>query len=183
MKEKGITLISLIITIILLLILTSVVLNLSLGDNSIFRLATNASKNYLNIQNKELSDLEELYSQIKIATNSEVTLTTEQLNEYINEKLDEKLKSTIGQIRSGHVIFGSINKSTGKVINVTFKEPMENDNYSVTVTNVNGAKHYALTEWSISGKTANGFIIYGYNTMSEATGNLEIDYIAIPYTE
>ena len=34
-----------------------------------------------------------MYSSIKIAENSEITLTTEQLDEYINAKVDEKLKT------------------------------------------------------------------------------------------
>ena len=38
-KQKGITLIALVITIIILLILAGVVINLTLGENGIIRLA------------------------------------------------------------------------------------------------------------------------------------------------
>ena len=51
--NKGITLISLIITIIILLILVGVTINLTLGDNGIFKIAKQATKNYVDAQNQE----------------------------------------------------------------------------------------------------------------------------------
>ncbi len=91
--NQGITLISLIITVILLLILAGITLNLTLGNNGIFTLSKNASKNYINAQNKELADLEKLYSEMKIATNdgSSITVSIEELNKIIEAKVEEKL--------------------------------------------------------------------------------------------
>lgn len=54
-KEKGITLIALMITIIVLLILAIVTLNLTLGERGIFRTAQEARKNWIEAQNKELA--------------------------------------------------------------------------------------------------------------------------------
>lgn len=87
--QNAITLISLVITIILLLILAGVILNLALGNNGIFKLANNASKNYMNEQEKELSDLEKLYSQIKVAINdsSQITISIEDLNKIIDDRI------------------------------------------------------------------------------------------------
>lgn len=65
MKLKcGITLIALIITIIVLLILAGVSLNLTLGKRGIFKISKEASKNYMNAQEKELEDLEKLEEEL-----------------------------------------------------------------------------------------------------------------------
>ena len=56
-NKKGITLIALIITIIIMLILAGVVLTLTLGDHGIFKTAQEAVKNYVNAEENELSML------------------------------------------------------------------------------------------------------------------------------
>ena len=56
-NSRGITLIALIITIIVLLILAGVTINLTLGENGIFRIAEMAGKNYMEAQDKELAGL------------------------------------------------------------------------------------------------------------------------------
>ncbi len=56
-KNRGITLIALIITIIVLLILAGVTINLTLGENGIFRTAENAGKNYMDAQERELAEI------------------------------------------------------------------------------------------------------------------------------
>ena len=43
-KEKAVTLIALVITIVVLLILAGVTINLTLGDNGIFKVAEQASR-------------------------------------------------------------------------------------------------------------------------------------------
>ena len=61
---KGITLIALIITIIVLLILAGVTLSLTLGERGIFRVAKDASKNYLNAQAEEQIGLNEFDKEV-----------------------------------------------------------------------------------------------------------------------
>ena len=56
-NSKGITLIALVITIIVLLILAGVTINLTLGENGIFRTAEMAGKNYTQAQEQELAGL------------------------------------------------------------------------------------------------------------------------------
>ena len=56
-NNKGITLIALVITIIVLLILAGVTINLTLGENGIFRTAEQAGKNYTQAQEQELAGL------------------------------------------------------------------------------------------------------------------------------
>lgn len=60
-KQKGITLIALIITIIILLILAGVVLNLTIGQNGIINRAKEAGKTYQNAAENELAELDLLY--------------------------------------------------------------------------------------------------------------------------
>ena len=65
-STKGITLISLVITIIILIILAGVGINLSLGENGIFRKANEARDKYLASAEDEQRELNELYKQLGI---------------------------------------------------------------------------------------------------------------------
>ena len=51
-SQRGITLIALVITIIVLLILAGVTINLTLGENGILTTAQQAAKNYTDAQNQ-----------------------------------------------------------------------------------------------------------------------------------
>ncbi len=51
--QKGITLVALVITIIILLILAGVTISLTLGENGLFKTAQNAGKNYVNAARQE----------------------------------------------------------------------------------------------------------------------------------
>lgn len=66
-KEKGITLVALVVTIIVLIILSGVTLGLILEDNGLILKASNAKKEWLNTQekeNQELANLEERMEEI-----------------------------------------------------------------------------------------------------------------------
>ena len=76
--KKGITLISLVITIILLIILAGIGINLSLGENGLFNKAKYAKNKYLNAQRQEEEGLNELYEELGlIGELSENTKETE----------------------------------------------------------------------------------------------------------
>ncbi len=72
-KEKGITLIALVITIIVLLILAGVTINLTLKEGGIFSRAQLAVQNYANAQDKELVALEQFETEVDDRINN-VTL-------------------------------------------------------------------------------------------------------------
>ncbi len=61
---KGITLIALVITIIVLLILAGVTINLTLGENGIFKTAEMAGKNYTQAQEQELAGIANFENEI-----------------------------------------------------------------------------------------------------------------------
>ena len=63
-RKKGITLISLVITIILLIILAGLVINLSIGENGLFNKAKYAKGKYLNASIEEEKQLNELYNEL-----------------------------------------------------------------------------------------------------------------------
>ena len=63
-NQKGITLVSLVITIIVLIILAGISINILLGDNGIITKAQQAKENTILAQEEELKNLNELYSQL-----------------------------------------------------------------------------------------------------------------------
>ena len=63
-KFEGITLISLVITIILLIILAGIAINLSIGENGLFSKAKDARDKYLLVEKNERQALNELYEQL-----------------------------------------------------------------------------------------------------------------------
>lgn len=91
-QNAGITLVALIVTIILLLILAGITISLTVGQQGILRRAEEAGKNYIEAAKQEEKDLDKLYSSIKVAENSEITLTMKELNQYIEEKLADKVE-------------------------------------------------------------------------------------------
>lgn len=113
-RQKGITLISLVITIIILIILAGVGINLSLGENGIFRRAKEARDKYLASAEDEQRALNELYKQLGIENLPENTKDTEAGTEV---KPKEDWYSTTSAYVSTED--GSIVKKMTKVATVT----------------------------------------------------------------
>ena len=63
-KEKGITLVALVVTIIVLIILVGISINLVLGDNGIITIAKRAKENIELAKIEEETELNELYTQL-----------------------------------------------------------------------------------------------------------------------
>ena len=63
-KEKGITLIALVITIVILLILSAVVIRLSLGEGGLADKAKEATENYQIAEQTEMDSIAEIENQI-----------------------------------------------------------------------------------------------------------------------
>lgn len=79
-KEKGITLIALIITIIILLILAGVTINLTLGDNGLFNTAKRAVSNYTNAAEQELDYFNQINDTIEETMQGELTISIDSIN-------------------------------------------------------------------------------------------------------
>lgn len=94
---KGITLIALIVTIIVLLILAGITISLTIGQDGIINIAQQAGENYIDAQAQEKKELENLYSSMLIATNddSKITISMEDLNSLIDSKVQEKISELL----------------------------------------------------------------------------------------
>ena len=85
-QKKGITLIALVITIIVLLILAGISISMLSGDNSILQKATEAKTDTDNVQIKERIQLAELSAR----TDGKGNLTYSKLNEELTKEFGEK---------------------------------------------------------------------------------------------
>lgn len=107
MKNKGITLIALIITIIIMLILAGIVLTMALGENGLLSKTKYAATRWNNSVEDEQKELDKLYSSILVAENSKITLTMEELDKYI----DKKINKPTG-VKADTYIINSISRTT-----------------------------------------------------------------------
>ena len=64
MKNKGITLVALVVTIIIMLILAGVTLRLTLGNNGLFKMAKNSVKAYEESAGKEEEGLDKIMDEL-----------------------------------------------------------------------------------------------------------------------
>lgn len=120
MKNKGITIISLVITIIIILLLAGVAINLGLKENGLLSKAKFARDKYINEQENEKKELNDLYSELLVATgeNSQITISVKELKELIKEEVQKSTQKPTG-IRMDVFIKNSIanNSNYGSVVN------------------------------------------------------------------
>ncbi len=125
-NSKGITLIALIITIIVLLILAGVTVNLTLGENGIFRTAEMSGKNYMEAQNRELAGLADFENAINNIIGGTGSSGTD-----IPEIKDDTLK---GNAQPGdYVKYDTGISSVGDNGIVTFRVLYNDDTYGLQI--------------------------------------------------
>ena len=90
LKEQGITLIALVVTIIILLILAGVTLSLALSQNGLFSRAQNAADRYKKAQENEVGMLAELEKQFGNMTNNNQTGTPQVKKPLVKTVTDTK---------------------------------------------------------------------------------------------
>ena len=111
--NHGITLISLVVTIILLIILAGIGINLSIGENGLFNKAKYAKEKYLNAQVEEERALNELYEELGLL--GDLPKNTPDTKAGTIVETPEKWKTTMNYI-SGTT--GEQVKTTSKVASV-----------------------------------------------------------------
>ena len=89
-NEKGITLVALVITIIVLLILAGVTLSMVMGDSGIFGKANNAKEQTQLSNAEEMRKLAVLENEVKSVSGDADALTNEELKTEIEKKLTEQ---------------------------------------------------------------------------------------------
>ena len=116
-KNKGITLIALVITIIVLLILAGVTIATLTGDNSLLQKATTAKQE--NEQAKELELIKLAVSAAQVA--GEGTITTENLNNELQANLNDT-NTTATEIKGGWSYKSYKIETNGNVYNLLPEE-------------------------------------------------------------
>lgn len=94
-NQKGITLVALVVTIVILIILSGIAVNLLFNENGILAKVKQAKQNSESAQETEKKDLDKLYSSILIATNdsAQITISIQDLKTLIKEEVEEQVKS------------------------------------------------------------------------------------------
>ena len=153
-RNKGITLIALVITIVVLIILAGVAISLSIGENGIFNKAE-----YANEQAREETEIGKISNDIDILSNrGQVTLSEEEYKMF---------KSQFS--KNGNV---SINKpNTWQVgTEYDFQDGLYGQRFAGTISGTNG--YIDLLEASVT-NTWDNMVNYGGNVMSLDTSNNE----------
>ena len=97
-KQRGITLIALVITIIILIILAGVAINLTLGERGISNKAKYAKERYLNAQLTEESELRKIcFSEENMTTLAKEMYSIDDFSwmRILEERLDELLNGLV----------------------------------------------------------------------------------------
>lgn len=106
-KDRGITLIALVITIVVLIILATVAINISLGENGIFNRAKFAKEQYQNAENQEKEAIAKNTNDIDTILN--YGGTREGLSE---AEVDAKIASAIQNVNKEELLWENQNKSS-----------------------------------------------------------------------
>ncbi len=130
-KNKGITLVSLVITIIVLIILAGISLNLTLGKNGLFTMAKRAKENIELAQIQEDTMLNELYSQVENNDISEKNTVIEGLEKNIQDLKNKlnTLENNIAEMNNKLPTFYDVNIHQ----NITSTIERSKTNLSVTI--------------------------------------------------
>lgn len=100
LESKGITLIALIITIIVLLILAGITISLTVGQNGIMNMAEQAGKNYIDAEQKEkeiLASYDNEIDEVLIGNREQIMVDKEEYEQLVNEVRDLKVQNTMSE--------------------------------------------------------------------------------------
>ena len=151
-KEKGITLIALVITIIVLIILAGISINLVLGENGILKRANKGKEEYKEASIKEKIEIALMdYNSEKI-TNSENIEIEDALNILLEKRIFNKIQpqSNKGIIDNYQV---TLEKQNNEIVIKTIQLLVTNSNYIYN----NGDQCLDITGgWRISGSVFGG---------------------------
>ena len=170
-NSKGITLIALIITIIVLLILAGVTINLTIGENGIFKTAQDAGKNYTQAQKDELVGLAGFENTINnvignLGNNEE--LTTPELPENALKRIAKP---------GDYVKYDTGLESVGENGIVTFRVLYNDDTYGLQIISDKNVEQLTLGTAGTNNLSAFQASMNDYNNLV-ATLNQKAEYYA-----
>ena len=171
-KNKGITLIALVITIVVLIILASVAITLSLGENGVFKKATKAKEDTKVAQNEETMQIAEATNSTDGAVGSsrDEQTTIEELKAEIKELKDNQSKKVI--LTSGTTEIATTTTWTTRNVDITLNDSIENYDYLAFTMNV-----YANNVWTLERVQLISTKDINYGT-SFSNGNNGLDLMA-----
>jgi len=161
-SNKGITLIALVITIVVLIILAGVAISLSLGENGIFSKAKFATEEYANEQEKEETEIGKITNEIESHVDgSRETVTTPtgtKFDTYIcNNKTTTSIYSQVTSMTSGG--FVETRDENNKISE--YISDLDTDGYTVLKSGWYFVRLYAGVRASNSSDTFMYFYIKG----------------------
>ena len=115
-NTKGITLVALVVTIIVLIILAGVSISLILGNNGIISKAQEARTNYQLAANEEQTKIDEFYGQLQLAADGTVTMDMNTLNELMERKINDTVGQTIQEMQDTITALQSNQTPVGTII-------------------------------------------------------------------
>lgn len=150
MKQRGITLIALIITIIILLILASITLGYVFSENGIITLSQKAAKNYIEAEEEESKVLENLYGSIKVGNDSMLHITMQELDTYVETKIRNATQtinydlSKVLELKQGISIREGTIKRVGNVVCIQLTVVFATQPVADTITDIGVVKESTL---------------------------------------
>ena len=120
-KERGITLLALIITVIIMLILAGITLNAALGDHGVIKEAKSTANDYEKAQDEEQSSLEAIRKEISKNRKKEIKVSSRIVDSNGNEVIEKqkegtKLKIQLTLTKDDDIEITSVKDSSGNII-------------------------------------------------------------------
>ena len=202
-KQNGITLVSLVVTIIVLIILAGISINILIGQNGIITRAQQAKENTILAQEEELKNLNELYSQLdnmgdnngstgdinsealQKLTEFKSAIATAISNEGVNTLETDSVEIMVGNIgkilqeRTKDATATADNISEGKTAWVNGELITGNGNDVNSAYNAGKESKMVTVLDNIEASLSNGYAYFSINSLYSEYANLTIDNIHV----
>lgn len=178
-NNKGITLIALVITIVVLIIITGISVYLAIGDNGILTKTKIAKEMTLNSQIEEntvLTDYESKVDEFVSGSNRENNGTV-YIEEFTYTESSYYKKWSNGVIEQGGYFL--INGNTGGWSSYTFPKSFPNKTITVQLTGGCGSSGWQYANGNGLGSISN--TSFGYTTSIGSSKNTRVEWYAIGY--
>ena len=117
-KNKGISLIALVVTIIVLLIISGVAVSMITGYNGLFGMANSSADKYNQNSLSESQRLQEIYAHLLLADSNGTTLENVDMTT-LNTLIEQKVNQILQNERKNTLLFDSATDSNGCIITAT----------------------------------------------------------------
>lgn len=192
LREKGITLIALVITIVVLIILAAVAINLSLGNNGIFNRAKTAKEQYQNSEEQEKDGITKATNEINSYVDGNrdtVTISKEEYDMLKNDYYYSTGEKIVGKWINGKPIYRTIINSGS--VNMKGDNVIYTDSTIENVLRAEGTLYSGTTELTLPVVQSGSFLAYFIKTGSDiklrggytTSQTWNIGFIILEYTK